>query len=54
MWILVWIGCGSAVEVFDFGLDWRWVGGGGLCILVWIGKVGLLRFEQRFCGFAVV
>ena len=37
-----------------FGLDQRWVNGGGLCILVWIGKVGLLWFEQRFCGFAVV
>ena len=28
--------------------------GGGLCVLVWIGEVGLLWFEQRFCGFAVV
>ena len=48
VWILVWIGCGLAVEVCDFGLDRRWVGGGGLCILVWIGEVGLLWFEQRF------
>ena len=51
--ILVWIGYGSTMEVCDFGLDQRWVGE-GLWILVWINEVGLLWFEQRFYGLAVV
>ena len=39
-WILVWIGCGSVVEVcgFWFGLA-RWV---------------CFGLKQRFCGFAMV
>ena len=28
--ILVWVICGLAMEVVDFGLDWLWVGDGGL------------------------
>ena len=50
VWVLVWIGCGSMMEVCDFSLGrwWRFV------ILFWISEVGLLWFEQRFCGFAVV
>ena len=51
--ILIWIDYGPAMEVCDFGLDRRWVGE-GLWILVWIGEVGLLWFEQRFCGLAMV
>ena len=51
--ILIWIDYGPAMEVCDFGLDQQWVGE-GLWILVWIGEVGLLWFEQRFCGLAMV
>ena len=50
---MIWIDYGPAMEVCDFGLDRRWVGE-GLWILVWIGEVGLLWFEQRFCGLAMV
>ena len=48
--ILVCISCGLAMVVCDFGLDKWWVSSRGLWILVWIGEVGLLWFEQRFCG----
>ena len=54
---MVWIGCGSVVEVCDFGLDRLWVDNGGLWF--WFGSaMGRWRFmdfglDQRG-GFALV